>query len=38
MNGRQDSAATQDKIMDAMLELARNTPLGQITVRDICLA
>ena len=38
MSGKQDSAATQDKIMDAMLELARKTPLGQITVRDICLA
>lgn len=38
MSERQDSAATQEKIMDAMLRLARKTPLGHITVRDICLA
>ena len=38
MSGRQDRAATRERIMDTMLELARKTPLGQITVHDICLA
>ena len=38
MSAKQDGAATQEKIMDAMLELAGKTPLGQITVQDICLA
>ena len=38
MSVRQDGSVTQEKIMDAMLELAKKTPLGQITVQDICQA